>query len=121
MMSHRVTRAIASTAAAIALLLEGPFGLASSPALVRAAERGNELVARRRHAPGPSRRFVSEAQRTLQRLGYEPGPIDGVVGPRTRSALLSFQETKGLAATGQLDPESMARLDIYERLFQQLE
>ena len=35
--------------------------------------------------PGGSDR-VREVQRRLTRLGYRPGPVDGLFGPRTRAA-----------------------------------
>jgi len=41
-------------------------------------------------------RFIREAQRTLAELGYRPGPIDGVVGRRTRSALTRYQRSEGI-------------------------
>ena len=65
----------------------------------------------------PESRFVRDAQRALKDLGYDVGPVDGSIGPKTRSALLRFQRSRGLPMTGELDAESMARLDIYERLF----
>jgi len=61
--------------------------------------------------------FVREAQRALRDLGYHPGPIDGTVGPQTRSALVKYQLAEKLPATGQLDAETMERLDVYKRLF----
>ena len=53
--------------------------------------------ARRRH-PG-----VERAQRRLAALGCSPGPADGRLGPRTRSAVLRFQSRTGLAQSGRLD------------------
>ena len=35
-------------------------------------------------------------QKALKRLGYSPGPTDGVPGPLTRMALMQFQTAKGL-------------------------
>jgi len=49
--------------------------------------------------PGGSRR-VREVQRTLRRLGYGPGPVDGLFGPRTERATLRFQGRAGLVADG---------------------
>ncbi|MGV1099094.1 N-acetylmuramidase domain-containing protein [Thiovibrio sp. JS02] len=46
------------------------------------------------------------AQVSLMYLGFDPGPIDGLRGRRTRSALLLFQERWGLPATGDLDPDT---------------
>jgi len=39
----------------------------------------------------------------LALLGYEPGPFDGRIGPRTREALRAFQRDNGLAVTGDVD------------------
>jgi len=61
--------------------------------------------------------FVREAQCVLRDLGYHPGPIDGVFSPRTRSALEKYQLAEKLPVTGQLDAETLQRLDVYRRLF----
>jgi hypothetical protein len=61
-------------------------------------------------------RFIREAQRALGELGYRPGPIDGVVGPRTRDALARYQRSQKIPETGYLDAETMVRLDIHERV-----
>jgi Putative peptidoglycan binding domain len=69
------------------------------------------------HVPTPAPRFVRDAQRALRDLGYAPGPMDGIVGPRTREALRRYQRSEGLPTTGRLDVETMARLDVHQRLF----
>ncbi len=61
--------------------------------------------------------FVREAQRALRDLGYHPGPIDGMFGPQTRTALEKYQLAEKLRVTGQLDAETVERLDVYKRLF----
>lgn len=61
-------------------------------------------------------RFIREAQRALGELGYRPGPIDGVVGPRTQDALARYQRSQSIPVTGCLDVETMVRLDIHERV-----
>jgi|RhiMetdeSRZDD1v2_1073273.scaffolds.fasta_scaffold97283_4 peptidoglycan hydrolase-like protein with peptidoglycan-binding domain len=53
---------------------------------------------------------VRAAQQALQEKGFNPGPIDGVMGPRTSAAVKEFQEKENLTATGQLDAETRARL-----------
>ncbi|MNN22095.1 putative peptidoglycan binding domain protein [compost metagenome] len=50
------------------------------------------------------------AQAALQYLGMDPGPIDGIRGRRTFSALIRFQEQEGLAETGLLDQDTLERL-----------
>ena len=51
----------------------------ASPA-PRTAEGGDNMQAR-----------IAAAQRALARLGYDPGPADGVLGPKTRAAFRAFQ------------------------------
>lgn len=78
---------------------------------------GSGLARPPRETAPPAPRFVREAQRTLRELGYQPGPLDGVVGPRTKRALIRYQVAERIEVTGQLDSETMVRLDIQERLF----
>jgi peptidoglycan hydrolase-like protein with peptidoglycan-binding domain/DNA invertase Pin-like site-specific DNA recombinase len=54
------------------------------------------------HRPGGSKR-VREVQRRLRQLGYRPGPVDGLFGPRTRAATRWFQFKHGLATTGRVN------------------
>ena len=49
--------------------------------------------------PEGSRR-VREIQRRLKRLGYDPGPVDGRFGRRTRAAVGWFQLKHGMPVTG---------------------
>ncbi len=46
---------------------------------------------------------VRNAQQQLAAMGHDPGPQDGMMGPRTRDAVRSFQQAKGIAVTGELD------------------
>ena len=43
---------------------------------------------------------TKNAQQALQAKGYNPGPIDGIHGPRTSAALRDFQKAEGLTVTG---------------------
>ncbi|MFQ5973787.1 MAG: peptidoglycan-binding protein [Alphaproteobacteria bacterium] len=54
--------------------------------------------------------LVEEIQRQLAELGQDPGPIDGIFGPRTARAIESFQRERGLAATGQVSIDVLAEL-----------
>lgn len=47
---------------------------------------------------------VTSAQRLLTALGYYRGPIDGVYGSATRSAVMQFEGSQGLPRTGSLTP-----------------
>jgi len=44
---------------------------------------------------------VKNIQYALGRLGYDAGPADGSLGPRTRTAIERYQRDNGLAADGQ--------------------
>ena len=58
-------------------------------------------------APSPS---VRDVQHRLNQLGYNAGSEDGVMGPATRTALMSFQRAEGLPATGRADRATIAAL-----------
>jgi lytic murein transglycosylase len=50
------------------------------------------------------------AQRALIALGYDVGGADGVVGLKTRSALRTWQKSRGLTADGYLSMDMVQRL-----------
>jgi hypothetical protein len=50
------------------------------------------------------------AQAALLFLGFDPGPVDGVRGRRTRSGLIQFQENAGLSQSGELDLDTESAL-----------
>jgi outer membrane protein OmpA-like peptidoglycan-associated protein len=52
---------------------------------------------------------VRAAQEKLNAAGYDAGPVDGILGPRTRRALIHFQAVEGLELTGELDAATRAR------------
>jgi peptidoglycan hydrolase-like protein with peptidoglycan-binding domain len=54
--------------------------------------------------------MVQQAQEQLIRLGYDPGTVDGVYGPRTRQALEAFQRAQNLPVTGVLDEPTFQAL-----------
>jgi peptidoglycan hydrolase-like protein with peptidoglycan-binding domain/DNA invertase Pin-like site-specific DNA recombinase len=53
---------------------------------------------------------VREVQRTLRRLGWQPGPVDGLYGPRTKAAVTRFQTAARLAADGIVGPQTRRAL-----------
>jgi hypothetical protein len=53
---------------------------------------------------------IASIQAGLRQLGYETGPIDGVLGPRTLTAIKAFQVDEALISDGTLSPPTRARL-----------
>ena len=61
-------------------------------------------------ALGLDRAARALVQRGLASLAFDPGPVDGSIGPRTRSALGAWQSAKGYEATGRLTREQAEAL-----------
>ena len=57
-------------------------------------------------------------QRGLASLGFNPGPADGLFGPRTRVAVGAWQEAKGFEASGRLTREQADALMALGRVQQ---
>ena len=53
---------------------------------------------------------VAAAQQRLKDRGYYSGPIDGVIGAATESALRAYQRDRGLKLTGRLDSPTVRSL-----------
>ena len=42
-------------------------------------------------------------QQALKDKGFDPGPIDGTVGPRTTAAVRAYQKAEHLTMTGEMN------------------
>jgi len=51
-------------------------------------------------------------QGALKTQGFDPGPVDGRMGPRTRAALTDYQRKNDLPTTGMLDDATMSKLNV---------
>jgi lipid-binding SYLF domain-containing protein/peptidoglycan hydrolase-like protein with peptidoglycan-binding domain len=49
---------------------------------------------------------VREAQTALKSQGFDPGPIDGIMGPMTMTAIRNYQSHNHMEVTGTLTPET---------------
>lgn len=87
------------------------LGVAEPPTTVARAEP----PARPMHLRYASQ-TVRDVQRQLRLRGYYAGPIDGMAGPATRTALRNFQHAKNLEARGQIDGATLAALELPEPL-----
>ncbi|MEM7172229.1 MAG: peptidoglycan-binding protein [Pseudomonadota bacterium] len=48
--------------------------------------------------------IIKQVQASLTKLGYEPGPSDGKMGPKTQSAIRAYQADQGLQTDGEASP-----------------
>jgi hypothetical protein len=78
--------------------------LAGAPTMARASVVGHGTA-----------NVVSSAQQKLNMLGWDV-EIDGVIGPRTRRAIMEFQSLHDLNIDGIIGPETSAALDAAVRI-----
>ncbi|HEY4345276.1 MAG TPA: peptidoglycan-binding protein [Parvibaculum sp.] len=62
-----------------------------------------------------ARSDIGKAQAMLIKLGYDPGSSDGLMGPRTHDAILSYQRSAGLDQTGSVNRTLLKSLEIAAR------
>jgi hypothetical protein len=56
---------------------------------------------------------VKKLQQALVRNGYEPGPLDGVMGEKTKAALSRFQNDKGIEGGGAINAITLQALGFH--------
>jgi peptidoglycan hydrolase-like protein with peptidoglycan-binding domain len=81
------------------------------------AHRAKEKMSSKMHREGRTGDRVAmtdtrAAQEALKTQGFDPGPVDGRMGPRTRAAISDYQRRENLPVTGMLDSATMAKLNV---------
>ncbi|MCI5078206.1 peptidoglycan-binding protein [Oricola sp.] len=64
---------------------------------------GKEMTAAAPMSNDDMRKAVRNIQAILNNNGYDAGPADGIMGARTREAIISFQTDNGMVPTGEVD------------------
>lgn len=59
---------------------------------------------------------LASIQRALKVRGFDPGPIDGKMGPKTRDAVRAFQRSAGLSVDGIVGPQTLGALSALRAL-----
>jgi len=55
---------------------------------------------------------IGYIQRSLDWFGFNPGPIDGVLGPQTMAAVNAFQKDHGLTVAKYLTADTVEALGV---------
>ena len=58
------------------------------------------------------RQDIKKVQETLRDKGFDPGPIDGVMGSQTRKAIRQYQKSENLPVTGHIDADTAGKLGV---------
>ena len=58
----------------------------------------------------PKETDLKQIQSALKKAGFDPGPIDGKMGPRTKETIKEFQKSKGLVQNGKVGPKTWREL-----------
>ena len=99
-------------AAAVCLALApAAFAQQTSGSSTPAADAGS-TTSSTGSAATPSSDEVRQVQQHLKDKGAEVGAVDGVMGPKTRAALKSFQQQQGLTASGEIDSSTLTALGV---------
>ncbi|WP_404379256.1 peptidoglycan-binding protein [Caenispirillum salinarum] len=93
-MKITLTASAAALAAALTVAFAPPGALAQSQGQTQ-WNAGERTVAQRTETYS-----TADIQRALSAAGYNAGPVDGIMGPSTRSAIQAFQRDNNLSVTG---------------------
>jgi hypothetical protein len=59
-----------------------------------------------------SANLAASVQEELVQKGYNPGAVDGVIGPQTRNAIAQFQSDHRLPVTGEIDSATISAMGL---------
>jgi len=59
-----------------------------------------------------SKERVRQVQTALKARGFDPGTVDGMMGPKTMMAIRNFQSSKAITASGMIDEQTLTALQI---------
>jgi cytochrome c-type biogenesis protein CcmH/NrfG len=96
-----------SVAGTLILILALPAWAAEEKKAAPAKEEKAE-----KKAPAKGSEEIKKLQEALKAKGQDPGPIDGIMGSKTRAAIKAFQEANGLKPTSRLDDQTAEKLGV---------
>ena len=63
-------------------------------------------------SPGEYGDFISQVQQKLRDAGFDAGPVNGAFGTKTQAALVQYQLSQTLPASGSLDDATLKELGV---------
>ncbi len=75
------------------------------------ADRAVDRTVSDQHTTSMNRDQIRTMQTKLKAAGLYAGPVDGIMGPQTRTALATYQQREGLPQTADADAPTMERLN----------
>jgi len=86
---------------------------AQAPRSIRSKNaRDNQDVQSPRMSSMGNGQDVRAAQEALKSKGFDPGELDGRMGPHTKAAISEFQRSAGLRETGRFDQATRSQLGV---------
>jgi hypothetical protein len=92
--------------------VQAPVAPAPEPVQPSPRPRGKAARSTYRPLARRSRAEIASIQGALKLLDCHPGPVDGVIGSLTRTAIATFQFAEGLPTDGELTPTTEQQLQI---------
>jgi len=98
--------------------MSAPIPRGPGPRVVKPAHRDVQARRENQEAQAPrgrgmvAARDVRAAQEALKAKGFDPGAVDGRMGPHTQSAVSDFQRSAGIRETGRFDSATLGQLGV---------
>jgi peptidoglycan hydrolase-like protein with peptidoglycan-binding domain len=86
-----------------------PAAMSNSPAQPEPPASGAVKATTRHNGANGQVRLI---QIRLKAAGFDPGRVDGIMGPRTKAALQKYQAARGLADSGKPDEKTLKSLGV---------
>ena len=111
--SPPASSSVSTTVPFVRPVADATSGASADAGAGQAAEASAEIEDA--EVPGPpldQESMVRSAQRALIGIGLDPGPVDGLMGRKTRAAATAYQRRIGVAADGEVDAELLQQLAV---------
>ena len=93
------------------IAIDDPIGALLAPVVSAARDAGTSQPLPPSAATRSAQPIVAAVQEVLADMGYEPGGIDGVIGPSTEEAIRRFQLRRALEPNGQITTDLLREIE----------